>query len=247
VNKEWVLVTGSSKGLGFEIAKAFAQAGWRPVLTGRNSDALDAAAKKINSMADIECTAVCLDLTEEGAAVQLHEQLQSRGISLSLIVNNLGGGVPGDRRNIPQNILRASLRLNLEAGVEINNEFYDDIKANKGVIIHIGSMASLDFDAPPGYVISKAAVNAYVKNAARMFAKDGVCIFAVLPGVLEHEGSYISRKFQTDKERYNAFLAQTTFGRFASSAETARFIVKMIEAKTPMMNGAIIQFDGGKS
>lgn len=243
---KWALITGSSHGLGLDIALEMAQAGFSTVITGRNQKSLSAALSTLKSKNSGQHHAICLDLVEEGAPAELHAQLKKINISPSVIVNNLGGGVPGDKRNIPIEILRASLRLNLEIGIEINNLFYDDLKTNNGVIVHIGSTASLHFDAPPGYVISKTALNAYVKNAARTFAKDNVCIFAVLPGILEHEGSYINKLHHSNPQRYDQLLAQSVFGRFTTSSETARFIVKIIEARTPMINGALIQFDGGK-
>jgi NAD(P)-dependent dehydrogenase (short-subunit alcohol dehydrogenase family) len=246
MNERWALVTGSSRGLGLEIALAMAGAGFRVVITGRNPEALALAMGKLEAVSAIGHQAVCLDLAEEDSPVKLQARLNQLGVSVSVIVNNLGGGVPGDRRNIPTDILRASMRLNLEVGIEINNLLYEDLKVNKGIIVHIGSTASLHFDAPPGYVISKTALNAYVKNAAMTFAKEGVCIFAVLPGILDHEGSYINKLQRSNTERYGKFLSESVFGRFTTSTEVARFIVKIIEARTPMINGALIQFDGGK-
>lgn len=243
---KWALVTGSSRGLGFEIAIKLAESGYHTVITGRNQKSLDLAMEKLNSVSKLVHLSVCMDLTEESAPGKLHARLKEQNITLSVIINNLGGSVPEDRRNIPTNILRASMRFNLEVGVEINNYFYDDLKINHGVIVHIGSTASLHFDSPPGYVISKAAINAYVKNAARTFAKENVCIFAILPGILEHKGSYISRMNSSNPARYEKSLSESIFGRFTSSKETALFIVNAIETHTQMLNGSLIQFDGGK-
>lgn len=241
----WVLITGSSRGLGLEIAIKFAQAGFRTVITGRTEETLAQALAKIKSLSHPVHLSVRMDMTAEESPQLLFNRLKQQGITISVIVNNLGGSVPGDRRNIPPDILRKSMRLNLETGVEINNLFYDDLKEQIGMIVHIGSTASLHFDAPPGYVISKTAVNAYVKNAARAFAKDNVCICAILPGILEHEGSYIDRMRVADQGRYEMALAKTAFGRFATSEEVARFVITIVNAKSSMLNGALIQLDGG--
>ena len=245
INK-WSLVTGSSRGLGLDIALEMAAGGFSVVITGRNPETLAAAMEKLSKSSPLEHCAVCIDLAAEDGPQKLYTVLKEKGIAPCVIVNCLGGGVPGDRRNVPTDILRASLRLNLEVGIEINNLFYEDIKTSAGVIIHIGSNASIHLDTPPGYAISKAALNAYVKNAARTFAKEGVCIFAVLAGILDYEGSYFNRLSHTNPERYQKALSETTFGRFTTSQETARFIVKILQAQTPMISGALIQFDGGK-
>ena len=242
----WVLITGSSQGLGLEIAVRLAQYGFRTVITGRIQEKLSRAIERLNSVSSPVHLSVCMDLTEEEAPASLRETLADFGVSPSIIINNLGGGVPGDRRNIPLDILRASMRLNLEVGVEINNLFYDDLKTNQGVVVHIGSTASLHYDAPPGYVISKSAINAYVKNAARSFAKDNVCIWAILPGILMHDGSYVDNLKLSDPDRYEKFLSQSIFGRFTRSSEVADFIANTIISPTSMLNGSLVQFDGGK-
>jgi len=242
----WALITGSSQGLGLEIALKLAQSGFRMVITGRNHEKLSRAIEELNSVSGAVHLSVCMDLVEDESPAKLREILADYGVSPSIIVNNLGGGVPGDRRNIPLDILRAAMRLNLEVGVEINNLFYDDLKKNQGIVVHIGSTASLHYDAPPGYVISKSAINAYVKNAARSFAKDNICIWAILPGILMHDGSYADNLKLSDPDRHEKFLSQSIFGRFTKSSEVAEFIANTIISPTMMLNGSLVQFDGGK-
>lgn len=245
-NEKWALVTGSSRGLGFLLAHALATAGYGVVLTGRDSQSLGQAEQDIRALGIAPCMGVCLDLAEPGAPAKLHSAVKAKDVSLAVIVNCLGGGVPGDRRNIPTETLHRAMRLNLEVGIEVNNLFYEDMAAQRGVIVHIGSTAALHFDAPPGYVISKHAINAYVKNAAKTFAREGVCIFAVLPGILDYTDSYIDKLRRSDPERSQKALEETTYGRFTTGSELARFLVAIIEHGTPMLNGSLVQFDGGK-
>src|ERR1035437_7227071 len=122
---EWALVTGSSRGLGLEIAIKLTESGFRVVITGRDQGTIARAMEKLNSVSKPVHVAVSTDLTKESAPEKLHDVLKDHGVSLSVIVNNLGGGVPGDARNIPKDIMRSSMRLNLEVGVEINNLFYE--------------------------------------------------------------------------------------------------------------------------
>lgn len=245
MSSPWALVTGASRGLGLEIALALAAAGFRVVVNGRDSNALARAVERLQAVSSEGHRSICLDLAEEDGPARLCLRLRELDVSVSVLINNVGGGVPGDRRNIPTDVMRAAMRLNLEVGVELNNALYDDLKRQQGTVVHIGSTASLHFNAPPGYVISKAALNAYVKHAARSFAKDGICIFAVLPGMLEHEGSYADRLSATDPERYRDMLNDTPYGRFVTSSETARFVASTVTSGKPMLNGALVQFDGG--
>jgi len=243
--KQWALISGSSHGLGLEIALLLAKNGYQIILTGRDRKRLESGLNAIKSISSQNHIAISLDLTQEGAPNELYVQIKNENISPVLIVNNLGGSVNGDKKNIPIKTLRKSMRLNLEIGIEINNLFYEDLKKNNGTVIHIGSTASLHYDAPPGYVISKAALNAYVKNASKNFAKDNICLFAILPGILDHDGSYINNLKKSDIERYEQFLSNANYERFITSSEIAKLIVKLLETQTPMLNGSLIQVDGG--
>jgi len=243
--KKWALVTGSSKGLGCELALELAVKGFNLIIHGRDTHLLQNVQTEIEK-SKRDCLAIALDLTPDMATEKLHRIIKNKNISLSVLINNLGGGVIGDTRNISTEALRNSIRLNLEIGIELNNLFYDDLKANQGIICHIGSTASLHHDAPPGYVISKTALNGYIKNAARTFGSEGVTIFGILPGMLDHAESYINRCKQTNPLKYESFLTQSIQDRFTTSREAAMFTVSTINHGIPMINGALISFDGGR-
>jgi len=241
----YAIVTGSSRGLGFEIALSLAKKGDIPVITGRNELSLSESAEKIKSVTGREALSVAIDFLEEDASKFFYDELKKLNISPYIIINNLGGGVIGDKRNIDIKVLREAMRLNLEVGIEINNIFFEDLKKMSGTIVHIGSTASLHYDAPPGYTISKSALNAYIKNAAPNFARDGVCIFGILPGILDHEGSVFNRIKIGNPDRYQKALDATPYRRFVKSSEVAEYIVKILSVDSQMINGSLIKIDGG--
>ncbi len=241
----YAIVTASSRGLGFEIAVALAKKGDIPVITGRNELSLSESAKKIKSITGREALPVVIDFLEEDASKFFYDELKKMNVSPSIIINNLGGAVAGDKRNIDIKVLREAMRLNLEVGIEINNIFFEDLKKLSGTIVHIGSTASLHYDAPPGYTISKSALNAYIKNAAPNFARDGVCIFGILPGILDHEGSAFDSMKISNPDRYQKALDAAPYRRFVKSSEVAEYIVKLLDVNSPMINGSLIKVDGG--
>lgn len=242
---KYAIVTGSSRGLGFEIALSLAKKGDIPVITGRNEFSLSESAEKIKSVTGREALPVLIDFSEEDASKCFYDKLKKKNVSPSIIINNLGGAVVGDKRNIDIRVLRETLRLNLEVGIEINNIFFEDLKRLSGTIVHIGSTAALHYDAPPCYTISKSALNAYIKNAAPNFARDGVCIFGILPGILDHEGSIFNRIKISDPDRYQKAIDAAAYRRFVKSSEVAEYVVKLLGVESQMINGALIKIDGG--
>lgn len=242
---DYALITGSSSGLGYCIAETFSKRGITPILTGRDPQSLECAAQSIRSCFDLNPIKFVKDLTEDSSPTDLYRFVRDQGLIPRYLIHNLGGGVKGDCKNPPLHILRKSFRLNIEVAIELNALFYDDLKNYSSKIVHIGSTSSLHYDAPPSYLISKAAIIPYVKNAAQSFAKDGLTIFAVLPGMLDHPGSYIDRLMTQDPDRYVGFLKKMTYGRFVPSSEVANYLVSLCLIDSTMINGSIVTIDGG--
>ncbi|ADC62866.1 SDR family oxidoreductase [Allochromatium vinosum] len=242
---DYALITGSSSGLGYCIAKVFAKHGITPILTGRDQASLNRAANFIQRESALNPIRFAGNLTDDSIPMALHRFICDQGITPRYLVHNLGGGIQGDCKNPPLCVLRKSFRLNFEVSIEINSIFYDDLKKTSAKIVHIGSTSSLHHDAPPSYLTSKSAILPYVKNAARSFAKDGLTIFAVLPGMLDHPGSYVDRLRIGDPDRHDRFLEKMTYGQFVPSIEVAHYIVSLCLVESNMINGSIITIDGG--
>lgn len=241
----YALVTGSSAGLGYSVALEFSKRGIIPILTGRSLYTLNQAIESIKNISGLTSIAFSKDLTENCGPTALYDFVSSQKIIPRYLIHNLGGGIKGDCKNPPLDILRQSFRLNLEVAIELNTLFYEDLKTHSSKIVHVGSTSSLHYDAPPSYLISKTAIIPYVKNAARSFAKDGLTIFAVLPGMLSHAGSYIDRLAIDNPERYAQFLQKMTYKKFIPSEDVANYIVSLCLIESTMINGAIIKIDGG--
>jgi NAD(P)-dependent dehydrogenase (short-subunit alcohol dehydrogenase family) len=243
--RRYAIITGSSRGLGFSLAQQFAKKNIVPILLGRCHETLVKAQTAIHQNTQINPILFASDLTLASSPAHLVQFLTQHQITPDIIVHNLGGGVTGDQKNPPVAVLRSSLRLNLEVAIEINNLLYEKMCVQKSRVLHIGSTASLHYDAPPSYVIAKTALIAYVKNAARSWARDGVTISALLPGMLDHDGSFIDRLRTTDEARYQHYLAQMPYGRFITSDEVAQFAVSLC-LDSIMLNGSVIVMDGGR-
>ncbi|XPV68867.1 MAG: SDR family NAD(P)-dependent oxidoreductase [Halarcobacter sp.] len=240
---EVILVTASSRGLGLEIAKDLSNSGYSILLNGRNKESLFAAMEKLSC--EKEHFLFTYDLTKEDAVNRLKFFLEEKNITIIGVVHNLGGKVENDIQPLFPKTLAKSIRLNLESAIDINNFLIPKMMNNGyGTIIHIGSSSGYNGNAAPAYAISKGALNTYVKNTARFYAKDGIRICAVLPGILDHEGSEWDKKRLLEPEKYQQRKLQMPLQRFAKPNEIAPFISSIFKTNSMQVAGSIISLEG---
>ncbi|MEW7974465.1 MAG: SDR family NAD(P)-dependent oxidoreductase [Candidatus Thiodiazotropha endolucinida] len=91
-----VLITGGSKGIGFELAKQFATHGYNLVLAARSETDLRQAAGQLENEYGCGVTIYPIDLAADDSSTELHRQLIDKGIQVDVLVNNAGKG--GARR-----------------------------------------------------------------------------------------------------------------------------------------------------
>ncbi|DAB33022.1 MAG TPA: short-chain dehydrogenase [Sulfurospirillum sp. UBA11407] len=239
-----ILVTGSSKGLGLAIAKDLSKHGFSVVLNARDEKSVDKALTYLNQ--DNPHYAFCYDLTKQDSVGKLDTYLQKEKIQIDGIVHNLGGKIANDMQPLHVKTLHKSMRLNLEVAIEINNYLIPQmIQRGGGAIVHIGSSSGLSGNAAPAYAISKGALNTYVKNSARYYAKDGVCICSVVPGILDHEGSEWDKKSKLEPKKYEDRKMNMPLQRFGKPEEIAPFVTAIFTSKSMQVAGSILYFEGG--
>lgn len=238
------IVSGSSRGLGLEIAKALSYENFSIVLNGRNEKLLGKAMAVLNQT--IRHYPFCCDFQKEDSLEALRKFLKYHDLAPDVIVHNLGGKIAGDSHPIDMELLNETMTLNLNRAIEINNLCIPlMMEKGGGRIVHIGSSAGISGNASPAYAISKGALHIYIKNAARYYAKDRIMICGVVPGVLDHEGSEWDRKRTAEPEKYNSRLKDMPLGRFASPEEIAPFIKAVCCIESMQCTGSLITLDGG--
>ena len=89
------LITGASSGIGYELARLFAQSGHDLVLVARNKQRLDGLAKELTQKFGVNATVLAKDLSEPAAAGDIVTELQNHGFHIDVLVNNAGFGAYG--------------------------------------------------------------------------------------------------------------------------------------------------------
>lgn len=184
---QYALVTGATSGIGYELAKLFAQDGYNMILVSRTQEDLDRVASEFTSQYNVEVTPIVKDFFEPNAAFELYDEVKSRGITVNVLVNDAGQGVYG--LFVESDIQRQLqiIQLNISSLTVLTHQFLKDMVArNEGMILQVASTVS---EVPSPLQSVYGGTKAYVlslTNALINEVKDtNVTITALQPGVTD--------------------------------------------------------------
>lgn len=180
------LVTGGTSGIGYEIAKAFINAGAKVVITGRNEQKLSKACAAINK--EVSCKNMVFGLVMDNTNVktmpQKLEEIKSLvgGQSVDILVNN-AGVVGGEVKDCLEEQYDRIMDTNLKGTFFLSQLMARYFVNNKigGNILMIGSSSSLR-PATSAYTITKNAVYGFTKGLAKVLAPYGITVNGLAPG-----------------------------------------------------------------
>lgn len=179
------LVTGASSGIGKAFAELLAEKGYALVLTARRRDRLDELAAMLRQRHGIETHIIVADLANPDAPAQIAAELQQRKLTVDLLVNNAGYGVPGSYDKVAWSDHARFMQVLVTAVLDLTYRLLPGmIERGWGRIINIASVAGM-VPAPAGHTLygaSKAFVLRFSEALAAENAHKGVHVTAVCPG-----------------------------------------------------------------
>ncbi|MFA7086462.1 MAG: SDR family oxidoreductase [Aliarcobacter sp.] len=217
--KRIVLITGSSKGLGFELANKF-YTKYTLILVSRNICNINVEnAIKLN-----------YNLMEEKEVISLCDFLIKKDLIPDILIHNLGGKLDNDTHPINIDVLKETFRLNLEIPISINNFLLERmIKKQNCQIIHISSDSALQSNSSPCYVMAKSSLNTYVQNLAGKLRNKNILIKVFLLGPFIYPNSYWDIIKRTNKEKYKEKIKSLSILEFNTADKIADVIYNNIK------------------
>ena len=239
-------ITGASRGIGQEIAVAFAEAGADLALVARSEDGLAATAEKAAGYGR-EAFVIRADVTDqeavEGAVATAVERLGH----VDIVVNNAGGSnfvVPFIDLRVPG--WDKLMRLNLTSAVYVCHAIGRHLaERGQGSVINVASVAGLA--ASPllsPYGAAKAGLISLTKSLAVEWAPLGVRVNALCPGWTATE---LNRNLWDDPEMGPATIANVPMQRWARAEEMAGPAVFLASDASSYMTGQVLVVDGGQT
>lgn len=183
------LITGSSSGIGKQLAHIHAQRGGDLVVVARSEDKLNELKAELESKHSVQVTVIPKDLTLPDAAQEVYDHVKREGIEVEYLINNAGFGGRGKFHQRDWDQDHAMIQLNVVALTALCRLFLPDfVRRNSGRILNVSSTASL----LPGplqavYYATKAFVTSLSNALAEELHDTNVTVTALLPGATETE------------------------------------------------------------
>ncbi|MBV1687841.1 SDR family NAD(P)-dependent oxidoreductase [Novosphingobium sp. G106] len=177
------VVTGSARGLGFEIARGMAAAGARVYINGTSDERLEAAARRLQGLG-VEVAVACFDVTDETLAARSLDKIACETGRLDILVNNVGVRMREPLEHIGSAELRRMLDVDLVSAFTLAKLAAPVMgKGGYGRIINVSSIAALRGRVgDAAYIIVKGAMNAMTRSLAAEFGPLGITCNALMPG-----------------------------------------------------------------
>ena len=177
-------VTGSSQGIGLAIATALASEGCNVALSARNKDALDAAVKQCADKG-VKAVGVVCDLSSEAGCKQFVEEAVKGLGSLQILVNNVGGMIPGTLDSLDEATWATAINLNLMATVYTTKYAVEHLKKNDHArILNVSGISGTQL--LPGSLtttIPNTGIIGFTKLMADQLGKDNITVNNICPGM----------------------------------------------------------------
>jgi short-subunit dehydrogenase len=177
------LITGASYGIGAVFVDALAQRGMNVILVARSEEAMKVVAQAAADKHKVRTEVIVADLSKEGAVELVKSEVERRGLSVDLLVNNAGFATHGYFESIPAERERDEIIVNIAALVGMTHAFIGGMLKRGGAVINVASNAAFQ---PIPYMAVYAATKAFVVSFSRAlsieFAGRNVQVQALCPG-----------------------------------------------------------------
>ena len=183
LNGKVAFITGGNKGIGLGVAEAMVEAGMFVCITGRNEADVQAAEKKLNAIRDNSTLGIVCDvrsLSDQQVAVQ---QIMDKWKQLDVVIANAGVGHFADISLLTPEQWHETIDINLTGVFNTVKASLDPLKASKGYLITIASLAGTNFFAAgAAYNASKFGLVGFTQAVMLDVRKHGIKTTTIMPG-----------------------------------------------------------------
>ena len=237
------IVTGGGSGLGLAIAHKFVQQNIRTIITGRNEEKLNEAAKELGSL----CIPLAFDITDLSVIQQKIKYIVETYGTIDILVNNAGINMKKDLIDVTDEEFQTILQTNVLGVFVITREAAKVMLAQKsGSIINISSMAS-QYGIPKviAYTASKSAIEGMTRAMAVELSPSNIRVNCIAPGFIETQMS--AKALNSDPERKDKVLKRTPMGKLGIPTDVANAAYFFASDESSFVTGTILPVDGGNS
>jgi gluconate 5-dehydrogenase len=239
LNGRRALITGSSQGIGFALARGLAEAGASVLLNGRDPEKLAAAAAEIPGAAQ-----VAFDVTDRAAVAQAVDAVEASDGPIDILVNNAGFQHRAPLEDFPSEVFERLVATNITGVFNVAQACARHmLPRGRGKIVNIASVnAALARATIAPYTATKGAVANLTKGMAADWARHGLNCNAIAPGYMK---TALNEALWSDPA-FNEWLERRTpAGRWGAPEELVGACVFLASDAASFVNGHVLYVDGG--
>jgi 3-oxoacyl-[acyl-carrier protein] reductase len=235
------IVTGSARGIGFEIARVLGTEGYAVMLSDINEEGLAQAAAKLDE-AGIKNAWLKADVSQSQDADKLVADTLERFGRIDVLVNNAGITRDGLLLRMDENAWDMVLKVNLKGTFLMSKAVIRPmLKQKSGSVVNIASVIGLMGNAgQANYAASKAGIIGFTKSFAKEFGRKGIRANAIAPGFIQSEMTAVL----ADKVK-EQMLTQIPMNEFGTPTDVANAVSFLASNKASYITGQVLTVDGG--
>ena len=243
LNGKRALITGGSRGIGFETAKQFLNLGAELIIVSRDQDTLTEVIHKIGTEKLLTLSA---DISTNTGRIIISEVVEEKWGNLDILVNNAGTNIRKKTIEFSSDEIKKIFDTNLFGAFELTRLLYTPMKnTGNASVINVSSVAGI-FDVGTGspYGMTKAALIQLSRNLAGEWADDGIRVNTVSPWYTD---TPLIQSVLEDENKKRQILNRTPLNRIATPDEVANVISFLAMNESSYLTGQNIVVDGGMS
>jgi gluconate 5-dehydrogenase len=243
LSRKVILITGSSQGIGFVLARGLGQNGAKIILNGRTEEKLKQAEKDLKEE-NIECYSYAFNVCDEKDIQKQVMGIEEKFDKIDVLINNAGIQIRKPLEQFQEDEWRRILDINLTGAFLTSKAVVQGmIRRKAGKIINICSVQSeLARPSIAPYTASKGGLKMLTKGMATEWGKYNIQVNALAPGYFKTE---MTKPLYED-EQFNAWLcARTPANRWGEPEELLGTAIFLASKASDYVNGQILYVDGG--
>lgn len=235
------VITGGTRGIGFETAKKFLDNGCKVVILGSKKESVEKALEELKNInSKYEVNGYYPNLVNENEVIETFKKVKEEFGHIDILINNAGLSSSTKLEDYTVEEYDKISDLNIKSIFICSKSILPYLEETKGNIINTSSMVSI-YGQPSGfmYPASKFAVNGITKSLARELAPKGIRVNAVAPGI-----TYTDMVKSLPKEMIEPLIKTIPLGRIGLPEDIANAFLFLASDMASYITGEILSVDG---